>query len=247
MKAPPLALALLATAALAAEPSSGLSSPPKGWVDLTSAVPGVRLDIRYHLADNFTGAPLPGYGAADAWLMAGPAADLARVQADLAAEGKGLLVYDAYRPLRGTLAMVAWATRPGQTALLDNGYIARRSNHNRGNTIDLTVIDLATGAPLDMGVPFDTLDDRAHTRNATGEVLDRRLHFVELMRRHGWVNYWKEWWHFTWHPDDDPAPVARDVPYGCFEPAEGAWKPPSGWNMPGWTAPAAVTEPNECR
>lgn len=241
MRPAALTLALLAGVAVAAEPA--LSSPPKGWVDLTAAVPGVRLDIRYHGADNFTGAPLPGYGAAGAWLLAAPAADLARVQADLAAEGKGLLVYDAYRPLRGTLAMVAWAVRTGQSSLLDNGYIARRSNHNRGNTIDLTVIDLATGAPLDMGVPFDTLDERSHTRNATGDVLARRLHFLDVMRRHGWVNYWKEWWHFTWHPDDDPAPVARDVPYGALEPAEGAWTAPAGWSSPGWT-PAPATHPD---
>lgn len=247
MRPSALTLALIAGVAVAAEPGTGLSPPPTGWVALTSVVPGIRLDIRYHSADNFTGAPLPGYGAAGAWLRAEPAADLARVQADLAAEGRGLLVYDAYRPLRGTLAMVAWATRTGQTALLDNGYIARRSNHNRGNTIDLTVVELATGEPVDMGVVFDTLDARAHTRNATGDVLARRLHFVDVMRRHGWVNYWKEWWHFTWHPDAAPAPAPRDVPYGCAEPAEGAWTAPSGWTSPGWEPSDSVPKPHDCR
>lgn len=241
MRAALLALAVVSGVATAAEPAA----PPAGFVALADVVPGVHLDIRYHVADNFTGAPLPGYAAPGAWLRADAAADLAKVQAELAAHNQSLWVYDAYRPLRGTLAMVAWATRTGQTALLDNGYIARRSNHNRGNTIDLTVMDLTTGQPLDMGVPFDTLDTRANTRNAKGEVLARRLAFVDVMRRHGFVNYWKEWWHFTWHPDDPPAP--RDVPYGRCEPAEGAWTAPQGWLLPGWTSPPATSTTQDCR
>lgn len=219
-------------------PASRLRAPPDGFVALVDVVPEVRLDIRYHTADNFTGAPLPGYGAPGAWLLAAPAADLAAVQAELLTEGASVVVYDAYRPLRATLGMVAWAQRTSQVHLLDDGYVSRRSNHNRGNTVDLGVVDVATGQVWDMGVPWDTLDGRAHTRSAEGEVLARRLRLVEVMRRHGWVNYWKEWWHFTWHPDDT-SPRHRDVPYGCFEPDEGAWTPAAGWSRPGWVAPLA--------
>jgi D-alanyl-D-alanine dipeptidase len=232
-------LALLLTA-LAGEPcpTDGLvNAPPAGFVDLRAAVPGVRLEIRYHTADNFTGAPLPGYGAPGAWLLQAPAAALAAVQADLAKEGLGLLVYDAYRPLRGTLGMVAWAERTGQTHYLDDGYVARRSNHNRGNTVDLTLVDLATGRPLEMGTPWDTLTPAAHTASATGIARTNRDRLVAAMRRHGWVNYWKEWWHFTWSPDEKPAP--RDVPYACFEPAEGRWQAPAGWNRAGYRMPTA--------
>ncbi|MCB9680760.1 MAG: peptidase M15 [Alphaproteobacteria bacterium] len=205
--------------------------PPEGFVRVADVAPTIQLDVRYATADNFTGAVLPGYAAADAWLLAAPAADLAKVQADLARDGLGLRIFDAYRPLRGTLAMVAWASRTGQIALVDNGYIARRSNHNRGNTVDLTLVDLATGAPLDMGTPFDTLTEAAHTRHATGDVAARRTRLVDAMRAHGWVNYWKEWWHFTWHPDDT-TPRHRDVPYGPDEPSEGKWYPPKGWDQP---------------
>ncbi len=192
--------------------------PPEGFVDLAVVAPTISLEIRYATANNFTGAVLPGYAAPGAWLRTGPAHALAAAQLALAPKGLGLRVYDAYRPLRATLAMVDWATRTGQTHLLDQGYIARRSNHNRGTTVDLTLITLATGEPLDMGTPWDTLNERAHTANATGAVAEHRRWLVEVLRANGFVNYHKEWWHFTWHPDDRPPP--RDVPYGAEEPNE---------------------------
>lgn len=209
-------------------------APPEGWVDLTVHIPGIRVDIRYHTPDNFTGAPLPGYGVAGAWLQRAPADALARVQLDLEAQGKGLLVYDAYRPLRGTLGMVAWAKRTDQEHLL-NGYIARRSGHNKGNTIDLSVVDLQSGQELDMGTAWDTLDERSHTRNATGVALENRMLLREVMHAQGWRNYSREWWHYSFAMEGDL--THRDVPYSCFEPAEGAWAAPEGWDQPGFQMP----------
>jgi D-alanyl-D-alanine dipeptidase len=207
-------------------------------------VPGVVIDARYHTAENFTGAPLPGYGVAGAWLRAAPAAALARVQQRLAADGLGLLVYDAYRPLRGTLGMVAWAKRTGQVHLLDDGYVARRSGHNRGNTIDLTARVLATGAPLDMGTPWDTLSEASHTKNATGAALANRLKLKAAMEAEGFRNYWKEWWHYTFVEAGEPELPHRDVPYGCFEDVEGAWKAPAGWDTPAYVPAASWTVPD---
>ena len=129
--------------------------------------------------------------------------------------------------------MVAWAERTEQTHLL-SGYIARRSGHNHGHTVDLTLYDLATGDVADMGCPFDTLDERAHTRNAEGDVLTVRLALVEAMKAEGFRNYSKEWWHYGYKMQGTQP---RDVPYGCFEPAEGAWTPDDGWNVPGYTPP----------
>ena len=110
--------------------------------ELTAVVPGLLLDLRYATPDNFTSAPLPGYGVPRAFLRQEAAAALARVQLRLRARGLGLKVWDAYRPVRATLAMVAWCERTGRTSLLDEGYIARRSRHNQGVAIDLTVVDL---------------------------------------------------------------------------------------------------------
>ena len=39
--------------------------------------------------------------------------------------------------------------------LFPRGYIAEKSGHSRGSTIDLTLFDIATGKEVDMGATFD--------------------------------------------------------------------------------------------
>lgn len=214
---------------------ASLHSPPDGFVDLRKTLDGACFHIGYHRADNFTGAPLPGYAAPGAWLLAEPARALSAVQAEVRAAGYTLIVYDAYRPYRGTQAMVAWATRTNQVFLLDTGYIARRSRHNHGDTIDLGLAQPDTCEPIDMGTAWDTLDERSHTRNATGKALENRLFLKSAMEKQGFDGYSKEWWHFQF-PTTGTA--GRDVPYGCMEPDEKAFVAPSGWDQPGWLAPA---------
>ena len=177
--------------------------------ELSGAVPGIVLDIRYATADNFTGAPLPGYGAPRAFLRKEATAALARVQARLARSGFGLKVWDAYRPVRATLAMVAWCEQTGRTSLLDDGYIARRSRHNQGVAIDLTVVELASGRELEMGTPFDEFSARSHTANATGPVAEHRQLLGDAMAAEGFVNYLSEWWHFSFNVPD---PMPFDLP-----------------------------------
>jgi len=208
--------------------------PPEGMVALSKVVPGLRLDVRYHTPDNFTGAPLPGYGVTDAWMLEKPAEELARVQAALAKKGVSLVIYDAYRPLRATLAMVAWAERTGQSNLVSGGYIARRSGHNHGHTVDLGLVDAKTGLPLDMGTEFDALTPESNTLNAKGKALENRLLLKGAMEAEGFRNYSKEWWHFSYRMKGTKA---RDVPYACFEPPEGKWQPAAGWNLPGFEMP----------
>jgi zinc D-Ala-D-Ala dipeptidase len=178
-------------------------------VDVRSLDSTIVVDARYNGANNFTGAPLPGYQANRALLRREAATALARVQRRLAADGLGLKVFDGYRPVRATLAMVDWAERTGQKHLLDDGYIARRSRHNQGVAIDLTIIDLATGAELPMGTPFDTFSEAAHTANATGEVKRNREMFVRVMQSEGFTNYDQEWWHFFFAVPD---PMPFDLP-----------------------------------
>jgi D-alanyl-D-alanine dipeptidase len=93
--------------------------------------------------------------------------------------------------------MVEWARRTGREDLFRDGYIASRSRHNLGLAIDLTLVDARTGVPLDMGTPFDTFSPSAHTANAVGDVLARRLRLKRLMETEGFVNYDQEWWHYT--------------------------------------------------
>ena len=169
----------------------------------------IRQEVRYATSNNFTGAPLPGYGRPLVLLRREASAALGRVAARLAPQGLGLKVWDGYRPVRATLAMVAWCERTGRTDLLDNGYIARRSRHNQGVAVDLTLIRIATGEELDMGTAYDHFDSTAHTENATGQVAVHRRILVEAMASEGFVNYENEWWHFSL---DVPDPVPFDLP-----------------------------------
>lgn len=175
-------------------------------VDVRSADSTIQVDARYAGPNNFTGGPLPGYEAPRALLRREVAAALARVQGRLRTADLGLRVFDGYRPVRATRAMVAWAERTGRTALLDSGYIARRSRHNLGVAVDLTLVDLATGTEVPMGTPFDTFSEAAHTANAEGRVRRYRQILVAVMGEEGFTNYDQEWWHFSY-------PVEGAVPF----------------------------------
>ncbi len=177
--------------------------------DVRTLDPRIVVDLRYATANNFTGAPLPGYLANRALMRGEAAAALARVEGDLRARGLGLKIFDAYRPVRATLAMVEWTQRVNRPELLTDGYIASRSRHNLGLAIDLTLIDLATGRELDMGTPFDTFSAAAHTANASGEAAANRQKLKAAMERQGFVNYDQEWWHFSFAV---PNPLRFDRP-----------------------------------
>ena len=149
-----LPCALLAALLLAA-PAHAREMLPPGFVYLRDVDSSIVQDMRYATADNFTGRPLPGYGAAECVLRREAAEALRRVQADLARENLGLKVYDCYRPTRAVRAMEAWAhdgndseaTRRFYPALHKRnlfalGYIAAQSKHSTGTTVDLTLIRL---------------------------------------------------------------------------------------------------------
>jgi zinc D-Ala-D-Ala dipeptidase len=167
------------------------------------------VDLRYATSNNFTGAPLPGYLANRAYLRREAAAALARVQRGLRPQGLGIKIFDAYRPVRATLAMVDWTERVNRPDLLKDGYIASRSRHNLGLAIDLTLIELATGRELEMGTPFDTFSAAAHTANASGEAAANRQILKAAMEREGFLNYDQEWWHFSFNV---PNPLRFDRP-----------------------------------
>lgn len=219
-------------------------NPAPGFVDLAQVAPGIVIQMRYAGAQNFLGRPVHGYVAARCWLSRPAAEALARVAGDLAGRGLALMVYDCYRPQRAVDDFVAWARDgdraetgdPVETAarnrhypavprseLFHRGYIALRSGHTRGSTVDLTLIPLSraadagaefqepddcrfgNGTPfaadgsLEMGTAFDCFDERAHADNP--EIAPVARHNRQLLRqamlRRGFAPYAKEWWHFT--------------------------------------------------
>jgi len=179
-------------------------------VDVKSVDTSLVVEMRYATKNNFTGAVLPGYEGNRAYLRDEAAAALALVNADLHLQGLGLKIFDAYRPVRATEAMVAWTESAHRPDLLRDGYIASKSRHNLGVAIDLTVVDLRTRAELAMGTPFDFFSPRAFTKNATGVIAKNRQLLKKVMERQGFTNYEKEWWHY-YYPVENPLRFDRVV------------------------------------
>lgn len=197
----------------AAAPAACPPVAPGTLVDVHSLARSIRIEIHYATADNFTGAPLPGYEDARALLRPEAARALLRVHRRLGEEGYGIKVWDAYRPVRATRAMVEWAERTGNRWVVEQGYVAERSGHNRGGTVDVTLIRRRSGREAEMGTPYDHFSPAAHTANAGGQVTENRQRLVKAMEAEGFRNYDKEWWHFSytggeWEP--------LDVPIACF-------------------------------
>ena len=204
---------------------------PAGFVDLADVAPDVAVDMRYAGADNFLGRPARGYGAARCLLTKQAARALAAVQRDLGPFGLRLKVYDCYRPQRAVDDFVAWSRAPGpaidprhnpavpKSELVARGYIAARSAHSRGSTVDLTLMAAAPVRPsrapapecrliegpqapdlsLNMGTTFDCFDETAQATSAgvSAEASRNRLLLKMAMEKHGFVPYAQEWWHFT--------------------------------------------------
>ena len=167
-----------------------------GLGDVHRFAPGILVELSYRTRRNETGRPLPGYCEDWALMHERAAFDLGRVQRHLRRRGLGLLVLDAYRPLRATEALVRWAERTGRGHLVGT-YIARRSRHNTGSAVDITLVRARDGKRLRMG--GFALGPASHTLNASGRILRNRLLLKEAMERFGFASYSNEWWHFEHH------------------------------------------------
>lgn len=168
------------------------ADPDARLVDLTT-IPGLRLDIRYATENNFMHHPL--YRVARAFLRAPAARALAGVQRELEGEGLGLKVFDGYRPYAITEAM--WEPIRNPDFVADP---AKGSRHNRGAAVDLTIVDLRTGAEVPMPTPYDDFTPRAFQSfdGLPPDVLANRAKLRDVMVRHGFDPLPSEWWHFDY-------------------------------------------------
>ena len=190
--------------------SSGNAASDSLLVDVRSSDPTIQTDLRYATTNNFTGAPLPGYEAPRALLRPEAAAALSRVQARLRSKNLGLRVLDAYRPVRASRAMVDWADRTGNRSLIDKGYIPERSRHNLGASVDVTLVDLATGTEVIPTTAFDNFTGIPDTANATAEALRYRKLLVQAMESEGFSPFGRAWWHFN-YPAEGAVPLDRVI------------------------------------
>lgn len=216
----PLLLSAVFAVALLAHPCFATSADlPEGFVYVDRVVPGAVFDVRYYGTDNFVGARVDGYRTARVILTEQAAEALAGVQKDLAPFGLGIKVFDGYRPQMAVDHFVRWAKDLDDTKmkaayypdvekqyLFRDGYIAAKSGHTRGSTVDLTLVDRATDAELDMGTGFDFFGPPSWPENLDmpGQVRANRMLLRWVMEKNGFKPLKEEWWHFTLK--DEPYP-----------------------------------------
>ncbi|MEM5565548.1 M15 family metallopeptidase [Psychroserpens sp. AS72] len=190
---------------------------PEGFVYVKDIIPDLNVQLRYYSTHNFVGDTITGYKANKLILTKQSASALKKVQAELQEQNLCLMVYDGYRPQRAVNHFSRWAKDLNDTLqkqefypnvnkrhLFRDGYIASRSGHSRGSTLDLTIIDGNTNEPLDMGSPYDFFGKESwvdHPDLTKTQLANRQL-LQKVMLKHNFRNYPKEWWHFTlrWEP-----------------------------------------------
>ena len=185
----------------------------KDFVLVSDVIPSVIQEIRYHSAYNFIGERIDGYDEPCAILTVQAAEALKKVSDDLAKLGFCLKIFDAYRPKRAVDHFVRWAEDDDDLRmkkyfypdvdkrdLFKIGYIAKKSGHSRGSTVDLTLFDMEKGKEVSMGSPFDYFGKRSHTeflKHLTEDEVQYRFFLRDTMVTHGFVPIEEEWWHFT--------------------------------------------------
>jgi D-alanyl-D-alanine dipeptidase len=203
------------------------------FVNITDVVPDVILEIRYFSTYNFVGARIDGYEEPTALMTRIAADSLRAVSDDLKSLGYRLKIYDAYRPQRAVDHFMRWALVEDDTVtkayfypnltkkqVFDGEYVATKSGHSRGSTVDLTLLDMNTGKELDMGGTFDwfgpeshpdfgggdpeTLDFQPVEGGLTAEQFYNRMVLRQAMLRHGFLPLENEWWHFRLNNEPFP-------------------------------------------
>ena len=191
---------------------NAFSQLPDGFVYVKEVIPDLEIELRYNTSNNFVGKPINGYTSNQLILTKETANALKKVHEALQKQNLCLKVYDGYRPQQAVSHFVKWARDINDTInkhifypkvnkrhLFKEGYIASKSGHSRGSTVDLTIIDGNTGEPLDMGSPYDFFGEQSWVdfKNITAKQKANRQLLQTVMMASGFRNYPKEWWHFT--------------------------------------------------
>ena len=194
------------------EYKNNVEMDPSGFVLLADYIPGIVQEIRYYSTYNFIGDRIDGYEQPCALLTIEAARALKSVSNEVMVQGYRLKVFDAYRPACAVRHFVLWGIEDQDVRmkpyfypdlqkqdLFVKGYIASRSGHSRGSTVDLTLLNMQTGKELDMGGPFDFFGELSHPdyRGISDEQYENRMTLQKAMIRNGFQPIDCEWWHFT--------------------------------------------------
>lgn len=226
-------------------PIAGFASKmlPDDFVYLRDVDPTIIQEIRYAGQHNFLGRPVEGYIAPVCILTRDAAMALHDVQAELKKSSLTLKVYDCYRPQAAVDDFIAWSQNPADQRMKAEfyphvnkadvfklGYVAEKSGHSRGSTVDLTIVPIPVPSQgrylpdqplvactadyserfqdnmLDMGTGYDCLDEKAHVDNKqiSQQAQLNRSKLTKAMEKYGFVPYENEWWHFTYREETHP-------------------------------------------
>ena len=190
-----------------------------GFVLLADFIPSIVQEIRYYSSFNFIGDRIDGYEEPIALRTKEAARALKSVANEMNVKGYRLKIFDTYRPTTAVKHFIMWGIEDQDVRmkpyfypevekqeLFSKGYIAKRSSHSRGSTVDLTLLDMAKGKEVDMGSQFDWFGEESHPdyRGITDEQFANRMFLREAMLRNGFLPIDCEWWHFTLA--DEPYP-----------------------------------------
>lgn len=185
---------------------------PEGFVYVKDIIPTIKTELRYCGDNNFVGTPIDGYVNSVAILTEEAATALKTVQVKLAKQNLSIKIYDSYRPQQAVNHFVRWAKAVNDTLmkqqyyprvkkknLFKSGYIASKSRHSSGSTLDVTLVNIDTGEELDMGSPYDFFGSESwvENKNLTEIQSKNRQKLQQIMLTNGFRNYAQEWWHFT--------------------------------------------------
>lgn len=189
------------------------------FVLLSDYVPSIVQEIRYYSTYNFIGDRIDGYEEPCAIITKEAARALKAVSNEFNVLGYRLKIFDAYRPAGAVKHFVLWGIEDldqrmkpyfypdlQKQELFEKGYIASKSSHSRGSTVDLTLLDMKTGKEIDMGSPFDFFSEMSHPdyKGVTEEQYNNRMLLQSIMVKYGFEPIDCEWWHFTLK--DEPYP-----------------------------------------
>ena len=189
-----------------------ISDLPEGFIKLNDIDNTIIVDLKYSTKSNFTGKTVRGYKSNTAILSNEASIALINAQNDFKKLGYSLIVFDAYRPqsavdfffewskdLNDTINKNSYYPNINKSQLFAQGYIAKKSGHSRGSTVDVSLVDLSTMKQIDMGSIYDYFGIQSSTfyPNISDSQKNNRMILYNIMINNGFKNYSKEWWHFT--------------------------------------------------
>ncbi|MBR1908916.1 M15 family metallopeptidase [bacterium] len=210
-------LFLLAFGLVQVSYAENISYDKSGFEKVYNVIDDAVYDMRYYSANNFTGKRINGYNAPIAYMTKESLTALSKAAEDLRLQGYRILIWDTYRPQKAVNNFVEWINNPDDIGdksfypnlnkkdLLKGGYIAAKSGHTRGSTVDMTLIK-KDGSFVDMGGTFDLFSEISHPdyKKLTLKQKRNRNILRKAMLKAGFVGIDSEWWHFTYKNEPYP-------------------------------------------